>query len=155
MNQRPDLQSFGREARRLLRHTSLALSMDEREYLGDLTAQYVRTRLRRPSLPKSISRHITQFVRRTQRSIDNDGHPAGFHKEYSEMLLGALRLLTGHFCGQVSPMYPTLQCSICLCLRGGRWWFSWDCGHSFHLKCIAPHIKQDNRCPLCRAEFLW
>ncbi len=149
-----ELQSFGREARRLLRHPNLALSAEERECLGDLTAWYLEMRFRRPILPKSIHRQIMQLVHRARRSVDNNERPTTFYKEYSEALWGAMRLLTGHFCGQVSPMDPGSQCSICLCQRGGRWWLSWECGHCFHLGCIAPHVKQDNRCPLCRAEFL-
>jgi hypothetical protein len=158
MPRRPsaELQSFGREARRLLRHAIIreALTGEEREHLGDLTDWYLRMRACSPSLPKSIKRQNLQLVRSVQRSVDDGEYPANFYTEYSETITGAMRLLTGCFCGQRSPVIPNSQCSICLSQTGGRWWFSFACGHYFHLGCIAPHVRRDNRCPLCRVEFL-
>jgi len=151
-----ELQSFGREARRLLRHSAMReiLSAEEREYASELTVWYLEKRFRNPKLPAHMKRKIHQIVRSAQRSVDNCATPVAFYTEYSETVLSALRLLTGHFCGRTSPMVPNSQCSICLCARGSNWWFSWRCGHYFHTKCIGAHACRDNRCPLCRAEFL-
>jgi hypothetical protein len=150
----PEVQSFGREVRRLLRHPLVRSA--ETEYLRQVTKMYMKRCMQTTRRPAFIKRDILKLVRSTQRLVDRGiSPPPTFHSRYARMLEHAFDILMGYFVGRVPPFYPDAECCICLCRRGGNWWLSPRCGHCFHTKCISALLWHDYHCPLCRIEFYW
>ena len=156
----PAVQSFGREVRRLLRHELVreVFSPIQREFLGEMTDWYMRRSARVGGrLPDYVGQKLLHFIRSTGRAVDSGDRQAtaSFYYQYLDLVLQALRLMSGLFLGRSSSCSEQQQqCSICLCRRGGDWWYSQACGHRFHTKCVFTHFGFDDRCPLCRAEVL-
>jgi hypothetical protein len=152
----PELQSLARQIRQLMRNQLVrgVMTEPERMFLCDVTSWYLMEYSHAVRQPVFLKKEILDLVRKTQRMVDNGQSPNMFRFRFLKLLLRALRLMMGYFCGRRPPIEPNTQCSICQFEHGGNWWFSRKCCHCFHTKCIAAHFFHDSRCPLCRVEFL-
>ncbi len=74
----PEVQSFGREVRRLLRHPLVRSA--ETEYLRQVTKMYMKRCMQTNRRPAFIKRDILKLVRSTQRLVDRGiSPPPTFH----------------------------------------------------------------------------
>ena len=158
-------QPLRREVRRLLRHRTMRTLFGSRplQYLEECIFCFLDDMFRHRRQPASMLRELETLIRNTLRSVEEESRnglcppPADFYDRCTALVESFLCLQTGYFTGtHLHPTDSPTQCSICLYEQNGEgrlWWYSWMCGHSFHVNCIANHLRLDTRCPLCRREF--
>ena len=103
---------------------------------------------RKPETLKSIEKKLHRMVLGALRSVENGRRSWTFETRYFDAIQPALKLLKGAFCEIMNENI----CCVCLEECGMASWIS-QCGHSFHTGCIVTHLKNDQRCPLCRVEM--
>lgn len=79
-----------------------------------------------------------------------DGATVATHNKPMGQILGRIAL------GPLRRVGSDQTCVICLqdCQDGDELWRKTHCGHYFHDKCLTEWIKREQKCPLCRAEFV-
>ena len=149
------METLVENLRRLLKHKLMRdlIGFNARRYILTKTDLLARRFTEIGEKPEFIMAKIRRIILEALNSVENGLEPLTFEDEYTSAVYSALRLLfKGHFCGRTCPEQGG-RCAICLEKTGGEWWWLYECGHSFHVKCIAPCLELDSRCPLCRADI--
>ena len=147
----PRLQTFHRDARRLLRHP---LMQEIGSQFLTSAVRFFVWRFSIAGLPWFAVDAMHTMVRRALRMVDSGRRPWVLHGQLSRYIRRACVLVRGFFCGQHRPELEDTFCAICQSGENeGGWWYSWKCGHHFHVDCLFAHLAYDSRCPMCRAEM--
>lgn len=152
-----EMQSLGREARRLFRLMDRAFPTLQAGALMSAMDLFLRDCMRHAQQPAFMLRNVKRLVRRTQRVFNLTGTcPLRTYGELLSMLHSYTRLQSGVFTSSlINPLDYSSECPICF-NRRGRWWMSLSCPgpHLFHVNCILRHFQVNNgNCPLCRTEI--
>jgi hypothetical protein len=149
----PRLQTFGRDARRLLRHP-LIQEMGSHYLIFAVRFFVWRFPLAELAPPWFAVEAMHRMILRALRMVDSGRRPRVLYRQLTRYIRRVCVLTRGLFCGHHPPELQDTFCAICQSGENeGGWWYSWKCGHHFHVDCLFAHLAHDTRCPLCRMEM--
>ena len=147
------IQSFQRDARRLLRHPLMREVTNGGVYMSEVTRVFAQRFVFVGNHPGFALAYLHRLVRQALRLVETGRRPWALYRRYLDYSIRSLILMRGFFCGLERPMLADTFCTICQSDADGPWWYSMRCCHHFHVECLFEHLAYDSRCPLCRAEI--